>query len=189
MWKDGPRNFSATWRVPARTGCESLRIELSARFLVIVVRRGAIRLSHGNTEVWLCAGQAAAVSLPEFHAEIPELPDGENVFDLHLFSRMPTTRKFGKNSMMTRLVSQQRSHPVGIFPYANAGQLRVEAVPGDRPVDSAVALLNRLLTCGPQSTVRFIASGKFRRVGERMKRRSSNPLLAHLPEPVMELAW
>ncbi len=189
MWKDGPRNFSAVWRIPARTGCETLRVDLCGLFLVLVVRRGAIRLSHGSTEVWLSAGQAAALSVAEFHAEIPELPDGESVFDLHLFSRMPAARKLGKESVLAQLLSKQGRDSAGIFPYANAGQLRHEALAGGEPVNGVVTLLSRLYCCGLQSTVRFIASGQGRGVGGKVKRHSPEPLLAHLPKPVLELAW
>ena len=188
MWNGSRRNFSVIWRVPAGSGCDALRVCLSGRYLVIVVLLGSIRLSNGGTVVELHGGQAAAVSVTELEVEVPDSPDGENVFILHLFHRMPGPERLGRNSILAGLVGKQSRHHGGIFVFKNAGQLRSEASPvwvaGD-----AVALLFRLSTCGLESTVRFIASGQGSCPSAKPKLRRTGLSLAHLPKPVAELVW
>lgn len=188
MWKGSRRDFSAVWRVPVGTGCDALRINLAGSFLVLVVISGSIRLSHGGTEVKLRAGQAAAISVAEMQVEVCDPPDGENVFVLHLFHRMPGPGKLGSDSILANLVEKQGRHVPGIFWFANSGQLRFEASPVWVPED-AVALLFRLLTCGLESTVRFAASGRGSCAAAKPKLRPTGLSLAHLPKPVAGLAW
>ena len=189
IWNDRPKNFSALWRVPAGTGFDSLRIELPGRFLVIAVRRGAIRLSYGGTTVFLRQGQAAAVSVTELQAQFPDYPHGECVFEIHLFQRMPTPEQLGQGSMLAGFVAKQGRQPAGIFPFANAAPLLIEGLPGGAVVESAAALLFRLSCCGLEPTVRFIASGQGRCAAEKVKRLSFGRSLAHLPMPGTDLAW
>lgn len=188
IWKDSKRDFSALWRVPVGSGCDALRISLSGRYLIIVVLNGSIRLSHGGTVVKLRAGQAAAVSVAELVIEVPDSPDGENVFILHLFHRMPGPEKLGGNSILAGLVEKQGRHVPGIFWFGNSGQLRFEASPVWVPGD-AEELLWRLFTCGLESTVRFIASGRRSCEAVKPMLRPTALSLAHLPKPVAELAW
>jgi hypothetical protein len=189
IWKDSPKNFSALWRVPVGAGLDSLRIELPGRFLVIAVRRGAIRLSHGGTTVHLSQGQAAAVSVPEVQAQFPDYPKGECIFVIYLFQRMPAPEQLGKGSLQAGFVMKQGRHPPGIFPFANAALLLIEGLPGGAVLDNTAALLLRLHCCGLQSAVRFIASGQGRCAAESLKPLSSGRSLAHLPMPGTELAW
>ena len=170
-------------------GFESLCIDLAGCFLVLVVVTGSIRLKHGSTEVDLCAGQAAAVSVNEFEAEIVDPSYGDCVFVVHLFHRMPKAEKLGRDSLLAALVEKQGRHVPGIFPYTNAGQLRLEASPVGLLPEDAAALLFKMYCCGLESTVRFIASGLGSGASEIPKLRPRGLSLLHLPKPVAGLVW
>lgn len=183
-WKDSRKNFSAVWRVPAGMGFDDLRIELPRHFMVLVVDRGAIRLSHGAREVCLVTGQAVAVSVREVLVEVPFSARGESVFQIHLFSRMPTMEKLGTESPLAMMVRRQATHVSGLFPYRNAAALLNPGLYGGKLMDNAVELVWRLYVCGLQSTVRFVASGQDRSAEERSRRVPCTPLLV---DPVAAL--
>lgn len=169
MWKNQHKAFSAVWRVPEGTGFDSLRIELLRRFMVILVRRGTILLSHGDTQFHLREGQAVAISVPEVVAQVPVNPGGDNIFEVHLFNRMPSAGKLGMDCQLGRMVSMQGYHPVGMFPYPDARALTAPVLPGDEQLESATALLLRLLGCGMASTVQFVASGQGRTLVKKLE--------------------
>ncbi len=157
VWKDSRKSFSTLWRVPMGSEFDPLRIELHQRFLVLVVRRGVIQLQHGATRIRAVEGDAVAISVSEFLAEVPNCGDEYSLFDLHLFHRMPTPGKL--EGSLGSLVSKLGAQPPGMFPLWNAQTLLIAPLPGGLPIDNAMTLLTRLLSCGLQSTVQFVASG------------------------------
>lgn len=155
MWDGNKKNFSATWRVPARSGFDALRVVLLRRFLVIVVRRGRIKLGYGDSQVYLVANQAAAVSASEVMIEVFDCGYGDAVFELNLFDRVPPTSHFGCMARLVELQKERRGNPPGIFAFGNALPLIARSGIG---FGENTAFFDRLFACGLTSAIRFIAS-------------------------------
>jgi hypothetical protein len=190
LWKGQRKSFSAIWRVPAGTGFDTLRIELARRFMVILVRRGTILLSHGDTHYQLQEGQAVAISVGEVLAQVPDCPVGDCIFEIHLIHRMPTPGKLGVDTVLGRMVAAQSHYPAGIFPYPNASALNPPVQPGGEGVESPTALLSRLYLCGIASTVAFVASCQVIDGAGVVGRIDASALAwEDLPEQVVGLAW
>lgn len=167
MWDGNKKNFSAIWRVPARSGFDALRVTLLRRFLVIVVRRGRIKLGYGDSQVYLVANQAAAVSASEVMVEVFDCGYGDAVFELNLFDRVPPASHFGCMARLVESQKEKRGNPPGIFAFGNALPL---LAPSGIGFGENTAFFDRLFACGLASAIQFIASSGSRSHSEKRGR-------------------